>query len=558
MTLGWRLAPIRGITAAHFVGPNMTRRTRKLLMLVAAATLIALVPVTGAQIVGYHDARNRAQMRLDELVEVAARRVEDILLTTEAALADVAFAARHGCTEDLIREFRSKAVTLPSIIGMGYISADGILICTSFGMVDPPMNVAETEHFGRERWLVRFSAPTDQGYLPGRHFTAAHTLRSGGTVIAAVSPASLIDAVVAGALGTEGRLEILIDGLQVADLGVPPIGAPDLLRSSRDVGLYDSTVNALASETWALAPWRENALVTGSLSLLAGLGLGFGAWSVGRKRLSLAAELRDGLDNHEFEIWYQPVIDLQSGRCAGAEALIRWRHPEQDLIPPDLFITLAEETGIIIPMTQYLMREVGEKVGALLRGDPEMHIAINLAPAHVASFEIVDDARQTIARHGIRPQQILFELTERGLIDNPECRKVVQALSDLGSEVAIDDFGTGYSSLAYIDKFKLDYLKIDKAFVSALGNGAPSARLTDVIIDMANSLGLKTIAEGVETERQARYLRDRDVRFAQGWHFSKPLTADAFIAYVRNAPTDPTLVALAAPRTAAPIDHAEP
>ena len=540
------------------MGPNMTRRTRKLLMLVAAATLIALVPVTGAQIVGYFDARNRAQLRLDELVEVAARRVEDILLTTEAALADVAFAARHGCTEDLIREFRNKTVTLPSIIGMGYISADGILACTSFGMVDPPMDVAETERFGRERWLVRFTAPTDEGYVPGRHFTAAHELRSGGTVIAAVSPASLIDAVVAGALGTEGRLEILIDGLQVADLGVPPIGAADLLRSSRDVGLYDSTVNALASETWALASWRENALVTGSLSLLAGLGLGIGAWSVGRKRLSLAAELRDGLDNHEFEIWYQPVIDLQSGRCAGAEALIRWRHPDQDLIPPDLFITLAEETGIIIPMTRYLMREVGEKMGALLLDDPEMHIAINLAPAHVASFEIVNDARQTITRHGIRPQQILFELTERGLIDNPECRKVVQALSDLGSEVAIDDFGTGYSSLAYIDKFKLDYLKIDKAFVSALGNGAPSARLTDVIIDMANSLGLKTIAEGVETERQARYLRDRGVRFAQGWHFSKPLAADAFIAYVGNAPTDPTLVALAAPRVAAPTDHTEP
>ncbi len=527
------------------MGPNVTRRTRKLVGLVIAAALLALLPVIGALVFGYRDARVRAETRLAELVETSARRVEEVLLTTEAALADAAFTARLGCTAALIRRFRDTAVTLPALTAMGYVGVDGRLRCSTFGMVEPPLDVSGTALHGPGSWLVRFSAPIDGGALPGRHVLAAHGLRSGATLIAAVVPDALINVVVADALGDEGHLEVSIAGLTVTDVGNRDAAAPAFLTASRDVGLYATTVRASVSRNWALAPWLDNALVTFGVALVAGGAFGVGAWTFGRKRLSLAAELRDAVDNREFEIWYQPVIDLRSGRCAGAEALIRWRHPDQDLIPPDLFITLAEETGIIIPMTRYLMREVGEKVGMLLRDDPEMHIAVNLAPAHVASFEIVKDARETIAHHGIRPQQILFELTERGLIDNPECRKVVQALSDLGSEIAIDDFGTGYSSLAYIDKFTLDYLKIDKAFVSALGNGAPSARLTDVIIDMANSLGLRTIAEGVETKAQACYLRDRGVRYAQGWHFSKSLTADAFIAYVRNAPRDPVLLALA-------------
>lgn len=201
---------------------------------------------------------------------------------------------------------------------------------------------------------------------------------------------------------------------------------------------------------------------------------------------------------------------------------------------------MAEDSGIIIPMTRWLMQRVGEDLGPLLKANPGLHIAINLAPAHMSDHGIVEDARTTLGRYGIQPSQILFELTERSLIDDPACREVVKALGDLGTEVAIDDFGTGYSSLAYIDKFKLNYLKVDKAFVSVIGTQSPTVRLTDIIIGMATSLGLKTIAEGVETTEQAQYLRQRGVKYAQGWHFSKPLNIDDFLAFVRdnNKPID--------------------
>ena len=489
--------------------------------------------MVGSLVLAHYDtfARSRAEVR--ETADTVARRVEDVLLTAEAAIAEVAFEARAGCGVELIREFRNTTIRTLAIPGMALKSPDGKLLCTSFGMIDPPLQVEETPEISTDGALIRFSPPIEGEFAPGVHFAAMLHLDDGHTLIAAIAPATLVDVVPPDVLGTDGRISVSLSGVEISALGTEAAVAPDFIRIERPIGLYDASVTAHASREWALAPWRDNALITGGIGALAGLALGLGAAHLGRKRLSFAAELRDGLDNREFEIWYQPVIDLQAGRCCGAEALIRWRHPERDLIPPDLFITLAEETGIIIPMTRWLMQEVGEKMGPLLRSDRSLHIAINLAPAHVASFEIVEDARRTVEVHGIEPSQILFELTERGLIDDPACRRVIGALSDLGSEVAVDDFGTGYSSLAYINKFKLDYLKLDKAFVSAIGRMSPAARLTDVIIDMAKSLGLKIIAEGVETEEQARYLRDSGVNSAQGWFYSRPLTARAFLEFLK-------------------------
>jgi sensor c-di-GMP phosphodiesterase-like protein len=383
-----------------------------------------------------------------------------------------------------------------------------------------------------ESAALQFFPPATGQYAPGVQLTAGLRLKNGSQVVVAFAPEVFFGFLPADVLGSDAFLGVEMAGVALASRGIMESPAPDFVSATREAGVFDVNVTAKAGREWALAHWRDNAAVTASLGGIAGMILVIGAARLAGGRVSLASELRDGLDNEEFEVWYQPVIDLQHQRCAGAEALIRWRHPERDLISPDLFISLAEETGIIIPITRWLMRRVGEDMGKLLRTDPTLHIAINLAPAHMSNHEIVEDARATMERYGIRSSQILFELTERGLIDDPNCREVVDALSTLGSEVAIDDFGTGYSSLAYIDKFRLDYLKIDKAFVSAIGSRSPSVRLTDVIIDMANSLGLRTIAEGVETREQALYLRERGVRYAQGWYFSKPLSTEDFVTFV--------------------------
>ncbi len=498
----------------------------------ATVAILVALPVVGTLVYTYHDTLQRSRERVDEVAGAIARQVEDVLVVVEAALADVAFDARLGCGPELIREFRNKTITAPAIQGMGLVIEGSTLACTSYGMVEPAIAVARTEPIRPEGAIIWFAPPATGEYAPSVLVTAILPLRDGNWLVAAFTPELLFGFVAPDVIGGDGRIAVTMKGVELASLGVGQTRASDFLTVVRPAGLYDARIHAYATRAWALAPWRESAILTATLGALAGGALAFGAARIARKHFSLAGELKDGLANGEFEIRYQPTIDLRSGRCAGAEALIRWRHPERDMIPPDLFIALAEETGIIIPMTRWLMRQVGEDLGELLRSSPDLHVGINLAPAHTSNHGIVEDARRIVEAYGIQPRQILFELTERGLMDDPACREVVAALGRLGSEVAVDDFGTGYSSLAYIDKFKLDYLKIDKAFVSAIGTRSPSVRLTNIIIEMATSLGLKTIAEGVETAEQARYLRDHGVVYAQGWYFSKALTKDGFLAFV--------------------------
>lgn len=512
----------------------MKRRTRKALVLVAGAAALAAFPVAGTLTYSYYATLQRSQARIEEVAREVAWRTSQALLSVEAALAGVIYDARNGCTPELIRELRNSAALVPALQGMGYITATDELVCTSYGMVRPPLKVGEQKLIRPHGSLLSFTAPMRGSYIPGEHIGALYRLKNGDWLFAAFSPEVLVDVVAPDVLGDDAWVRVSIGNVVLAQQGkLLPVGTP-IIGAHREVGVYEAQVTVTASRAWALAPWRRNVLITGGIGASAGLALAWGAAWLGRKRLSLVGELRDGLENHEFEVWYQPVIDLQRARCAGAEALIRWRHPERDLVPPDLFIALAEESGVIIPMTRWLMDEVGRAMATLLREHPHFHLGINLAPSHFQSLEVISDAQAIIEAHGINPHQILFEITERGLLDSPECHRVVEELSSLGAEVAIDDFGTGYSSLAYLESFKLDYLKIDKTFVSAIGRDAPAAKLTEIIIEMARSLGLKTIAEGVETEAQAQYLRAQGVHYAQGWLFSKPLTAADFLGYVEE------------------------
>jgi sensor c-di-GMP phosphodiesterase-like protein len=255
------------------------------------------------------------------------------------------------------------------------------------------------------------------------------------------------------------------------------------------------------------------------------------------RRPSLGDDLCEALDQQEFIVHYQPVIDLQENRCTGAEALIRWRHPQRGIVAPDVFIALAEETATIVPMTRWLMRRVGEELGEFLRTNVDLHIAINLAPAHFLDLEIVADTKAAAAEFDVQPSQLGFEVSERSLINETFCREVIEGLCDFGSQVTIEDFGTGYANLSYIGMFRIHFLKIDKAFVKTIGSSAATSGLAQIIIDMGRALGLKIIAEGVETWEQIHYLREQGVHLAQGWYFSRPLPAPEFIAFVQHFET---------------------
>ncbi len=271
-------------------------------------------------------------------------------------------------------------------------------------------------------------------------------------------------------------------------------------------------------------------LVSASLGL--GVSIGCLVFLLARQRQSLGGELQGALKRGELQVLYQPIFDLKSRQCVGAEALLRWRRPDGTLTSPDLFIPMAENTGQIRQITDFVLQRLLEQLGKLLRANPQLYISVNLGACDVMVPRIGQVMARLLATHRVAARQIAFEVTERGLIDVVVARENLQALRDAGHQVLIDDFGTGYCSLAYLQTLPVDCLKIDKAFIDALGHDAASSGVAPHIIRMAHALQLKVIAEGIEHEAQAVLLSSEGVNYGQGWLFARALTAVQFIELI--------------------------
>ncbi|MBK8176577.1 MAG: EAL domain-containing protein [Rhodospirillales bacterium] len=512
----------------------MKRRTRRLLIFGFGGSFLAIVPIVVGLGWTYLATVEQAQERIDVLARQVADNVHDVLKTAVEALTDVSQVAQQGCTDALILAMRTKAAALYAMRDIGYVTSDGFLTCNSYGRLDPPRAVGSPRTIEPDGSDFVITPPVATVFTPGKSIIISQRLPNGDFVNILVPPEVLLSPLRPGALGTGGSVEVTMQDLPLAVLGRPSRAHEQLFRAEEDSGIFGVQIAIAADRVSALAEWRRLAAINGVIGGAVGFVIILVAVRLAIRRPSMGDELREALDQQEFIVHYQPIIDLHANRCAGAEALIRWRHPKRGILPPDVFIALAEETGVIVPMTRWLMRRVGEEIGELLRADDGFHVAINLAPVHFLDLDVVADAKAAAEETDIRPRQMLFEITERGLVDDTFCREVIEGLAELGSRVAIDDFGTGYSNLAYIGMFRLDFLKIDKAFVKTIGSDAASAGLAQVIVDMASALGLKVIAEGVETRDQMAFLRDRGVGLAQGWYFSRPLPAVDLVGYVQK------------------------
>ncbi|MBB3221098.1 EAL domain-containing protein [Pseudoduganella umbonata] len=256
--------------------------------------------------------------------------------------------------------------------------------------------------------------------------------------------------------------------------------------------------------------------------VVAGVAIAAALLLLARRQTSLTTALRRGLRNHEFFMLYQPVVDLQSGRCTGAEALLRWRRDTGELVGPDVFIPLAEQTGTIGALTARVLELVERDTGDFLAAHPGFHLAVNVSAADLAADPIVGLFDAMLARGAITATNLVVEITERGILDIEAARTVIGALRARGIHVAIDDFGTGYAGLSYLESLQVDALKIDRSFIEAIGTTAPTNQVVSHIIAMAGAMRLAMIAEGVETPAQADYLRARGVQYAQGWLYGRP------------------------------------
>ncbi|MEM5786895.1 MAG: EAL domain-containing protein, partial [Syntrophobacteraceae bacterium] len=246
------------------------------------------------------------------------------------------------------------------------------------------------------------------------------------------------------------------------------------------------------------------------------------------KRLALETSLRKALSREEFLIYYQPQIDVASGKTVGMEALLRWRHPEIGLVPPMDFIPLAEETGLIIPIGEWVLCTACFYNKELqLLGLPPKRVAVNISSLQFRRDSLVKSVQKALEISGLDPPYLELELTESSIMKNmEESSRILSELKEMGLRVAIDDFGTGYSSLAYLKRFPLDVLKIDRSFLRDVPADQDNAAISTAIIAMAHSLNLKVVAEGVETEEQMAFLKDQGCDEAQGFLFSKALPSD--------------------------------
>ncbi len=257
------------------------------------------------------------------------------------------------------------------------------------------------------------------------------------------------------------------------------------------------------------------------------------AWFVLRiiRRLqSPRHRLLDAINGREFQVHFQPIVALDSGRIVGAEALARWPQQDGSYLSPEIFVTLAEQTGLTSRLTALIVEKVFEDLGEWLRQHPDMHVSVNLAPADLVSSALPPLLVRLLNQWQIPAAQIALELTERGFADPLISAPAIAGFRRAGHAVYIDDFGTGYSSLSYLQDLDVDTLKIDKSFVDAL----EYKNVTPHIIEMAKSLKLTMVAEGIETEGQLDWLRRHGVEYGQGWLYSKALPKEAFILWAEN------------------------
>jgi diguanylate cyclase (GGDEF)-like protein len=255
------------------------------------------------------------------------------------------------------------------------------------------------------------------------------------------------------------------------------------------------------------------------------------AYNIGSAdRLVLQSSLRYALERQELVVYYQPQVNLQTGEIVGAEALVRWQHPERGLVSPDKFIPIAEETGLIVPIGEWVLHTACKQVKLWqTEGFPSLRVAVNLSSRQFSQIDLRHQLVQILIATGLDPKYIELELTESMLVQNTEVAiRRLNALKALGVTIAIDDFGTGYSSLSYLQQFPFDILKIDRCFIRNITENANNAAITKAIIEMAKSLNLKLIAEGVETEAELSFVCQHQCDGMQGYLFSRPIPAPEF------------------------------
>jgi sensor c-di-GMP phosphodiesterase-like protein len=509
----------------------LTGRIRRVLMF-ALVALAGLLPPAAFVAISWFQTVQQMNTLMARYASAVADRADQIFGTAESTLAGMSQTLPTRCSDETSQALR-RTVFESIYFQEATLVVDGAVVCSSNSTGKSQQAITYRENRLVPDRGIHISAPVR--LARERMVSIVIHYRAGDNAMFGLhlNPLLLGDPV--RKYAAEDQITLAIerdDGTLLSQFGLIgdlPIsqlpGNRVVVRGKR----YPIRVTAVGSPAWLL----QNALIFASLGLITSALLFLLLLYLWRHQLSGGGNVQDALADGQFHVYYQPMIDAATGACVGAESLLRWHHPQLGTVMPGTFIASAEQSGFIVTLTKWLMRRIVKDLATLLKENPGFHVSLNLSPQHFADPKLLADIKQIFGQK-VAPTQIVFEVTEHELIMNEDNRalEVLKNMRALGARIAIDDFGSGYSSLKYLSQFPFDYLKIDKAFIDAIGTESITAGLVDTIVQIANQLKLKTVAEGVETPEQLSYLRRLKVDFVQGWLLSKALPADQFRTFV--------------------------
>ncbi|QCP54706.1 EAL domain-containing protein [Trinickia violacea] len=515
---------------------------RRLSLISVSVAVVAcaatLAPVLTSLYVANRDAAHREQSDLQEYAEKAVLRSELVTRQAFTAIADIAAVSQQECSPAFLQQLARISFTYRYVQDSGAYGG-GEYRCS------PLLGDVRYQHFK----LPPPDWQSEDGYQVWFHQKSPLDVaredlmigRNGDYV--SIDPQSYVDVI------DEDRRPIAAVNVETNTIFAlsPGANSAEMLAAWKQQGKVTSRDWLYAVARSPTRPWGvvvkspRVGLLTGwtnllaawlSVGVLAGALVGWMAFRLLSRQLSFPALLERAIKRGDFDVYYQPIVKLADRECVGAEALVRWL-VDGRYLSPEIFVPVAEERDLIQPLTDLVLQKMLAELTPLLRSRPAFYVSINVGVADLQSDRFLRVLTSSLKDTGIRPDQVRIEATERSFLDADATRKTIEAFRSAGHPVYIDDFGTGYSSLAYLQNFKVDVLKIDKAFIDTIAQEAATSIVAPHIISMAHALGLAIVAEGVEHTSQADYLAQHDVQYGQGWLFGAPMPAGALIEYLQ-------------------------
>ncbi len=502
---------------------------------VLSGVAVACVPILLVEYSLSAYVERSARTKLDALARGALGLAELRLESAMASLVDLSRSV-DGCDQRSLEIMRKSVSASLPVKEISVLDDSGVTVCTNFGDGGEPRAVSRELPLADGRFeiaLIRFRDRNDRALR-------LRLDRKNAKPLGALVPAEfLVPDTLDGDFQNGRSLRLVLDNAEI--VAARPTGDEGMsIDHTRTLGVH------LKSERFpvAIVVERSRATLADEYRDLMGVGrigsalvtilaLAFVALYFRRNRTDPLVQFREAIEHSEIVPYFQPTIDIRTGKLVGAEVLARWRRPDGTMVSPATFIPLAERSGLIYPMTHALMKRVCADVGAAHASRPHLNVAFNLYAGHFANDSIIGDLKAIFAKSQISLSQIVLEVTEREpLPDLDLARNIIGRLQELGIRVAIDDVGTGHGGLSYLMKLGVNAIKIDKMFIDAISTERHSQTIIETLLELARTMDIEVIAEGVENFEQVEYLRRKGVHQAQGFVFAPALPASSYIALI--------------------------